>query len=561
MSKFLLLGLDGATFEMLDPMIETGRLPVLQRLLTRGARGVLTSTMPPYTCPAWPCMYTGRNPGAHGVTSFRLIEPGSVEGHAATLRDVTAPRLWTVLNQAGLRTGIFNVPVTYPAEEIDGFMVSGFVTPPGAPRGVKPDSLAKAFAESMSEYDFNGPTAGEGKWGARHLRQEYMKSLENALIQRGKTLEWLLKRKPVDFLWVVLEAIDRISHKAYGYLAPCSPIYHTDIAKEVREQTLCVLETQDRVIERILELMDDPTVLVVSDHGFSRPLYQFDLCAYLVDRALMVPAAGTQTRARFRKGVRAAVTKTMGYRSWVRLVRLVQRFRGASSERPESQQWDAAQQKACDWCHSKTWLGPHMEYGVRLNRTGDGPGRVTDDAAADEVAEAVVEALQTARNPETGQALFDVVDRRERLYAGPHVNRTPDVLFIPNRTIIHAHRPVAGATERNGWRAPLPNELGIGYHDANGVFAASGPPFYQTKVSGAQIVDIVPTVLHTLGVAPLPELEGRVIKEAFSTDFVAKQTPRSAPGPAEVSDDTELPSYSPEEEEAIRLRLEDLGYL
>ncbi len=561
MSKFLLLGLDGATFEMLDPMIESGRLPVLKQLLTNGARGILKSTVPPYTCPAWPCMYSGVNPGAHGVTSFRLIEPGSVKGHAATLRDVKQQRIWNILNQAGLSTGIFNVPITYPAESVNGFMVSGFVTPPEPKHGVKPDSLASEFAKAMPQYDHNGPTASAENWGfTRQKRQAYMDMLEKALLMRLEALEWLLKHNPVDFLWVVLETIDRISHKAYGYLAPSSPLYHTDIGKEVRQMTLRVLETQDRVIGRILELMDDPMVLVVSDHGFSRPTYQFDLRAYLVEQGLMVLPGRGQLLTQFRKLARTIVCKTVGYPTWSRLARLVYRLKGGSAERPGKEQWDASQQKICDWNHSKTWVGPHMEYGVRLNRVGDGPGGVVNNDEAPEIAEAVVEALRNARNPKDGQAIFDVVDRRERLYNGQYLERAPEVLFVPHRSVVHANRSIAGATRRNGWLAPLPTEIGIGYHDANGVFAASGTPFNQGDISGAQIVDILPTVLHALGVEP-PELEGRVVDEAFCPDFVPEKTLRRVSGSAEVSDDAEVSSYSKDEEEAIRKQLEDLGYL
>jgi len=124
-NKLVLIGLDGAAFRVLQPLIAAGVMPTLARFLREGASGTLLSTHPPVTCPAWPTMFTGVNPGKHGVFSFTCRKGGEGKPHTASLLDVHAPTIWELLGNAGRRVGVMNVPITFPAQPVNGFMVSG----------------------------------------------------------------------------------------------------------------------------------------------------------------------------------------------------------------------------------------------------------------------------------------------------------------------------------------------------------------------------------------------------------------------------------------------------
>src|SRR5687767_12892868 len=112
-NKVLLLGLDGVGFPMLEPAFEAGHMPRLKAVLDRGASGVLTSTVPPYTPPGWTSIFTGVNPGKHGIFGFTL---GNVQRRDGLVRldRVKAPALWNVANAQGKKVGLFNIPMTYP---------------------------------------------------------------------------------------------------------------------------------------------------------------------------------------------------------------------------------------------------------------------------------------------------------------------------------------------------------------------------------------------------------------------------------------------------------------
>src|SRR5215210_7696846 len=111
MSKVLMLGLDGATFRVLDPAFEAGHMPRLKKLLEEGVSGTLTSTIPPYTPPGWTSIFTGVNPGRHGIFGFTL---GNVQQSKGLVRldRVAAPAIWNAANAQGVSMGLFNIPMT-----------------------------------------------------------------------------------------------------------------------------------------------------------------------------------------------------------------------------------------------------------------------------------------------------------------------------------------------------------------------------------------------------------------------------------------------------------------
>src|SRR5919106_2234317 len=123
-TRLAIIGLDGATFRALDPLVVHGAMPALESLITGGARMVLRSTVPTYTPRAWVSMATGVNPGRHGVFGFLANTPQEpVRLTHSGLID--APPMWRYLAERNLRAGVFNVPMYYPPEPVEGFMVSG----------------------------------------------------------------------------------------------------------------------------------------------------------------------------------------------------------------------------------------------------------------------------------------------------------------------------------------------------------------------------------------------------------------------------------------------------
>ncbi len=142
----LVVGLDGATYSIIDPLLKEERLPNLKKILMTGTRATMLSSTPPLSSIAWTSIATGVNPGKHGIFDFAHRESKSYEFVPYTARDKKVPSLWRVLSEAGKKVCIVNVPLTYPAEEVNGVMLSGFPFPSGAKDWAYPPSISEELA-------------------------------------------------------------------------------------------------------------------------------------------------------------------------------------------------------------------------------------------------------------------------------------------------------------------------------------------------------------------------------------------------------------------------------
>ncbi len=123
------VGIDGASWEFLDPLIERGILPNLGRIKRDGAHGTLRSIDCYVSPPAWTTMLSGYLPKKTGVYSFGKWDPTGQEFTSVNADDVEVPRVWEIASHGGRTVGIFNVPMSYPPQPVNGVIVSGMMTP------------------------------------------------------------------------------------------------------------------------------------------------------------------------------------------------------------------------------------------------------------------------------------------------------------------------------------------------------------------------------------------------------------------------------------------------
>jgi len=130
--KVLVIGLDGATFDLIKPFAAQGQLPHLKKLMDAGAWSELSSTIPPVTASAWTSFMTGKNPGAHGLFDFMQRRKGSYDLVPVSSGERDGKTLWEVAGDAGRKVIVMGVPVTYPPTPVNGLLVTGMLTPRGA---------------------------------------------------------------------------------------------------------------------------------------------------------------------------------------------------------------------------------------------------------------------------------------------------------------------------------------------------------------------------------------------------------------------------------------------
>jgi predicted AlkP superfamily phosphohydrolase/phosphomutase len=151
-SRVLMIGLDGATFDLIRPWVEEGGLPNLGRLMKEGSWAPMRSTFPPMTFPAWNAFMTGMNPAKHAIFDFTERRPDSYEVQFVNARQRKARTLWMRLSEAGKRVAVMGVPCTWPPERVNGVMISGFDAPRADADAMHPAGLHEELLREVGPY-------------------------------------------------------------------------------------------------------------------------------------------------------------------------------------------------------------------------------------------------------------------------------------------------------------------------------------------------------------------------------------------------------------------------
>lgn len=550
----LIIGLDGATFDLVEPWAAAGGLPNLARLMDEGAWGRLRSTVPPVTFPAWTSFMTGTNPGQHGVYDFTRRVPNTyqVEFINATYR--RRPSLWRMLSDAGRRVGVMGVPATYPPEPLNGFQISGFDAPVavGIDRSfITPPALYDEIRREVGEYrttDFQEVHIGPG-WH----RAAYRSILE-VLAVKQDIAAYLLQREPWDCFMVLFGEADTVSHHFWLYHDPASPRYQPG-SGEFADAIRTVYERLDEAVGALRVLAPDAHVLVASDHGFGGA---GDKAVYINRR--LAECGLLRFRRRGIAGLGADAAKRLALRLPAGVQERVFRLAGPWAGALESRSRFAG----IDWAGTRAFSEEqNTNPGVWINLHGREPEGVVSPGAYESTRDAVVEALGAWRNPASGEPVVARAWRREEVYQGPYVGEAPDVVieFALDGGYSYAvqgsgGRPgpalrVLDPAEYLGAKGPGMN----GTHRPEGVLLLAGPGVRPgIHLQGAHIVDVAPTALYLLGL-PVPSyMDGRVLTEALTGDRPVERVDVALP-------DHESPAaYSPDEERVIAGRLHALGY-
>src|SRR5947208_1254180 len=150
--KTVIIGLDGATFDIIKPLASAGRLPVLSRLMSEGSHAPLRSTILPNSFPGWASCTTGTSEGMHGVFSPFIKNTGAYSVRAMSGRDIQTRHVWDLLTEQGGRSVIINVPTTYPPEPLNGLMVTGMLTPNYEVEWTYPPALKQKVISQIPDY-------------------------------------------------------------------------------------------------------------------------------------------------------------------------------------------------------------------------------------------------------------------------------------------------------------------------------------------------------------------------------------------------------------------------
>src|SRR5579875_3585866 len=528
MTPLLVIGLDGATLDLVGPWVAAGVLPHLGALMARGAWARLRSTLPPATFPAWTSLVTGTNPGRHGVLDFTERVPGSYRLRLVNRTHRRVPALWNYLAAAGRRVAVITVPATYPPEPIDGVMVSGWDSPLATaidgsfvhPRGFYAE--VRRLVGRLPFADFQEVAPGAG-WHARALAR-----LLDGVERRTRLATALLRRERWDALMVVFGESDTVAHHFWRFHDPNSPRHEPSPPAEA-------------------------AVAVVSDHGAGgagdRVVH---LNRRLADAGLLAfrPDSGGRAIGLVRgAALRAAPPRAQGA--------LVRRVPGLAGRIEGRHRYGGV-----DWRRTAAF-SDELDYhpSVWINLRGREPEGTVAAAAYEATRERVAAALLDWRD-ERGERVIARVWRREELYHGPCVDRAPDLLLelaepggyrpscLPSGGPGPALRRLAPA-ERGGGKGAGMN----GSHRRDGLVVLAGAGVRAAgELPAAEITDVLPTLLALAGLPVPADLDGRPLAAALA------RRPRVG-APAGIPASAPPTPLDRTAEREIAARLAALGYL
>ena len=550
--KAIILGLDGATWDLLLPRVERGEMPNLAALLQQGAWGGLRSTTPPFSAQAWVSLSTGKNQARHGVVDFWERLPGAPLSEHRTFvssRLVHSETLWQTAGRHGWQVGVVNVPVTYPPTPVEGYLVSGFLTPPGKADYVYPAALAGEIEALVPGYK-------PDPFDPLGATQQQLVELAGWMEKHEKVARQLMERHPADLFFSVVQAIDHLQHLFWNDIAARS----TDLSRSAVIDR-CFTLADDILGHRLRRLYDQTTFFLVSDHGFGPVRRWFHVNRFLLERGLL--ALGDVQRS----GPGAALARLgltpSRLRSLVRRLDVLglRRRIGRLARVTVGRQIDGALARPIDWSRTQAVSGSPASEGIFVNLKGREPDGVVEPGKPYEaLRDRLAGELLALRDPDTGERVVQAVYRREELYAGPFLDLLPDLVFdLGDGPYLASDAPMAATVLE-----PLPPNLLQGRHRPTGVLAAAGAGIAAgRRIDGARIIDVAPTVLYALDL-PIPDdMDGRPLVEIFHDNYQASHPVRREPAVQEqdLTGFSKPVGPSDEEEAEMERRLRGLGYI
>lgn len=515
MAKVMVIGLDGATFDIIKPLMEKGKLPNFKRMIEQGTHGQMRCTIPPGTVPGWNVFMTGKNPGKIGLYIHVKRDFKNQKFKPLNFIDQKGKCIWDYLSYEGTKTGMLNMPFTYPVQPVkNGFIVSGINTPRNTNKRnfTYPESLIDEIDSICKGYPIDiDITNPHKRFGIS--KDEFTNRVFSATEKRRVTCDYLLGNKNPDFFIVVFTGSDRLQHFFWHYMDENHPMFEPNTKfKQTIENYYIYIDT---ILSHFVKKYSNSNFFIVSDHGFEPKYYNFNISNWLKkERYLFVREEG-------KPSIKIEKSKILDLLRYLKIKSIVEKItpKFIAERIPSTDIFSMIDLK-------RTRAYPFPSGIIYTKNT--------------EVQKEIIDKLEKEINPYTDEKVFEKVYYGDDLYRGDYTDDRPGLVLVPNQKVDLKIR-----LDENELLSKKKLPESSASHAIDGIFVAFGPDIKEDhEIKGVTIEDLAPTILHIYGL-PIPKnMDGRVLKEIFK--------PRSDPAEREVKYVDS--SYYEESEEKKQIR-------
>lgn len=512
--KTVILGIDGAHFELIKPWIKSGKLPNIECMINDGIKGDLQSVLPPVTSPNWKAYATGKNPGKLGIFWWENVDMDERRVYYPDNRKANHPEFWELIGQQS-SAGVVNVPTTYPPREVEPFIVSG--APDAAETGfTHPPKLEEELKETL------GYKVTKGK-SIKNQPNEAAEEIVDLIDLRFKAGKYLLDEYDPEFLQISTFYINSLHH------------YFWD-----DKRTLEGWKIIDKHLKEFLN--ENYNIVLMSDHGATKIDTVFHINTWLEQEGYLV------SDMKFTK-----LLDRMGI-STEQLINISTKLNINDIATQATPQWiiDQIPTEGGDVRRESKTSNINWEATTAL-ASGQGPIYVDPEKGTSEkIQTEIIKSLSTLTGPR-GKSIANAIHRGQAVYNGPYLQEAPDII-IDQRDGVH----IAGGLGRNQIFTNPEEDGWKGENKRDGLFVATGPDIATGEIVELSILDLAPTLLHLHG-CPIPEdFDGTVRKTIYAerSNPLERNIKYSEPSNKKGQRAQSNPEY-----DNVRNRLQDLGYL
>ncbi len=533
-NQTVLIGLDGATFSILDPLINEGVMPFMKEFMASGTRAELLSTVPPLTPPAWTSLVTGRSPGHHGIFDFFQRESENHHISFTTSNNLLCETVWSNVSRSGMRVTSLNFPLMMPPPEVNGNVVSGgWMTSRQLRFGCYPDGLydrlkslpgfnPRELAMDMSHEE----KAVEGckheeyeDWINTHIRREQ---------QWFKILLHLMNEDPCELTGILFDGVDKLQHLCWRFLDPnCLSGQLSSWEGKIRDLCLEYFRQLDRFLAEIAGVAGpEATIVMASDHGFGAQKEIFFVNSWLEQNGYLTWADDEPPKE--------GESATLGMGQLARHVYML------------------------DWDKTLAYASTPSSNGIHIVKAESNNNKGVSEKDYESFRSKLMESLYKLVSPSTGEQMVTRIWTREEAFDGPNMHLAPDLTLALRDggmfSILSSDSTIRLCPEPSGTHRP------------EGIIIARGPGIRQgITVDQTSILDVAPLLFYSLELPVPADMEGSVPEYILEQSMLAKRPVLTGNASRSMSPVTSQSTaelgYDDETEALIAKRLRALGYI